>query len=297
MIINDYKLIEIFCSLDDFVGSLNNYLSQKSLSSLSARRGPNCQMSKSELLTIEIMYHLSGYKTFKDFYIGERSFLSNYFPKLLSYSRFVAQKGKLNHYLWLYIHYCRLGAKTQLYYIDSTKLQVCDGHRRGQHKVFQGLAKSGRTSMGWFFGLKLHLVVNHLGELMSFQITSGNVSDSNNQVLGNLLQNLKGKVFGDKGYIGNNLFNDFLKKGVKIITRIKRNMKNKLIDLNEKMLLRKRGVVESCINLMKCIANVEHSRHRNHNNAITNILAGLAAYTHLDHKPNIMGTRKAISKC
>lgn len=176
---------------------------------------------------------------------------------------------------------------TGTYYIDSSKLTVCHNLRIHSHKVFKGLAKRGKTSTGWFFGLKLHLITNQFGEIVSFFITPGNVADNNLTLGVKLCKGLCGKLFGDKGYISEKLRDSLARQERFLITKIKRNMKNKLMLLNDKMWLQGRGMIESVIDLLKHICDIEHSRHRSPINAMVNLLAGLSAYSFLDHKPSV----------
>lgn len=287
MIINSTKLVEIFCQADDFCKEFDKQL-LKSQEVKIGKKGPAPMMSVSEMITIEITYHLSGWKCFKFFYKQVvLKALKSYFPQSLSYERFVYLKPTMMLHLFGFILACRLGMETGYYYVDSAKLAVCHNRRIYNHKVFKNIAQRGKTSVGWFYGLKIHLLINHLGELMAFRLTPGNVADKNRTLMNRLAKGLKGVLFGDKGYISKKVFEDLFDKGLKLVTKIQKNMKNKLLPLKEKLLLKKRGVVESCINLMKFLCDIEHSRHRSPINAIVNILAGIAAYTFLDRKPKI----------
>ncbi len=134
--------------------------------------------------------------------------------------------------------------------MDSTSLKVCHNRRISQHKVFKDVAARGKTSIDWFFGLKLHLVVNDKGELLNFQVTSGNVNDC--KPVPDLLQKLFGKVFADKGYISQKMFKELLESvGVQVVTKLKRNMKQRLMPFADRLLLRKRAVVETVIDQLK----------------------------------------------
>ena len=179
-------------------------------------------------------------------------------------------------------------------YIDSTKLAVCDNHRIHQHKVFKGLAQRGKTSMGWFYGLKLHVIINDKGALISFCFSAGNVSDNNKEIVGYLCRYLQNgvKVFGDAGYVSQNLFDMLYKQGITLITKIRKNMKNKLLTLKDKWLLKKRTLVETAIDLWKHIGDLWHTRHRSVDNAFNNVLACLAAYHFNDHKPSSKMSKK-----
>ena len=156
-------------------------------------------------------------------------------------------------------------------------------------KVFKTCAARGKTSTGWFYGFKLHLVINDCGEICSFYLTAGNVDDRNLDVIGRLCRELSGKLFGDRGYISQALFERLREQGVQLITRLRKNMKNVLMDMGDKLLLRKRAVIESVNDFLKNICQVEHSRHRSIPNFIVNMLGALSAYSFLPRKPSIRG--------
>jgi hypothetical protein len=175
--------------------------------------------------------------------------------------------------------------KTEIYFVDSTLIKVCHIKREKQNRVFKGLAKKAKSTTGWFYGFNLHLVINDKGELMAFKLTAGNVDDR--IPVPNLVKNLIGKLVGDKGYISQELFDNLLQQGLRLITKIKKNMKNKLMSLFDKLLLRKRAVIESVNDQLKNISQIEHTRHRSIWNFLANILASLVAYTLQPKKPSI----------
>ena len=168
------------------------------------------------------------------------------------------------------------GKRTGIYYIDSTCLPTCHLKRSRRHKTFEEIAEYGRTSVGWFFGLKLHIVINQRGELMAFKLTRGNSSDLKSAE--DLLKTLQGLAFGDKGYIGKTVFDRLLKKGLKLITRTRKNMKSKPLSSLEKQLLNQRGIIETVIGHFKHRYQVWHTRHRSILNAVTHLLAAIGAY-------------------
>lgn len=186
--------------------------------------------------------------------------------------------------LMAYLH-SSFGTSTGIGFVDSTCLKVCHNRRISQHRVFQGLAKRGKTSVDWFYGFKLHLAVNHQGELLNIALTPGNVDDR--KPVPELFKGLWGKFFGDKGYISASLAQDLRKKGIVLTTKLKKNMKNKLMDLTDKKLLRQRAIIESVIEQLKNISQIEHSRHRSPANFLVNLFAGLIAYCHRRKKPSI----------
>lgn len=174
---------EIFCDIDDFCKLWFITHSQRVLPNPNRQRNRVCRMSASELMTIMILFHLSHYRTFKDFYLlCVQQEMKRYFPGLVSYNRFVELMSSIFVPLASYL-VSRLGQRTGMYYVDSTSLKVCHNKRIKRHRVFKGIAERGKTSVGWFFGFKLHIVVNHIGELVSFCVTRGNVADSPRAVI------------------------------------------------------------------------------------------------------------------
>ena len=179
----------------------------------------------------------------------------------------------------------RLRPVTGISFIDATALPVCHNRRIQRHRVFDGLAARGKTSMGWFFGFKLHLVVNDCGELLAFYLTPGNVDDR--QPVPHLAKSLFGKLFGDKGYISQPLADQLLEQDVQLITGLRKNMKNRLLALFDKLMLRKRALIETIIDQLKNISQIAHTRHRGVDNFLVNLVAGLIAYSHQPKKPSL----------
>ncbi len=207
------------------------------------------------------------------------------FPRLVSYQRFVELLPTIVVPLCAYLQTC-FGACTGISFIDSTALPVCHNRRINQHRVFAGIAQRGTTSLGWFYGFKVHLVVNDRGELLGVQVTPGNTDDRKPVPV--LARRLYGKLFGDKGYLSQPLFQRLLSElGVRLITHRKRNMVNQLVPLADKLLLRKRAIIESIFDQLKNISQIEHTRHRSPVNFVVNLLAGLVAYCHQPKKPSL----------
>ena len=255
------QLTDIFCKIDDFCKEIDKYRHTKLFPLPNAsKRGPSCCLSESEIMTILIFFQQSGYRNFKTFYTG---FLMKYwiqaFPNLPSYNRFLELMPRVISHLIIFSQ-TYSGKKTGIYYIDSSCLPVCHLKRSSMNKTFKNIAEYGRTSVGWFFGLKFHLVINNQGELIGFKITRGNKHDATAGE--SLLQCLQGIVFGDKGYIGKELFSRLLKTGLKLITRTRKNMKPKNYSHFEKQLLDQRGIIETVINHFKHRFHIWHTRHR-----------------------------------
>jgi len=240
-----------------------------------------------------IEFHQSQYRNFKAYYLLHLSrHCRGEFPNLLSYSRFVALIPTALMPMCIYLH-TRRGEDTGIAFIDATSLVVCHNRRIHSHQVFRKVARRGKTSMGWFYGFKLHLVVNERGELLAFRITPGNVDDR--APVPELTQGLTGKLVGDRGYISQQLFKVLWDRGLQLITKIRKNMSNKLMPLADKLLLRKRAIIETINDQIKNIQQVEHTRHRSLVNAMVNILAALVAYTHQPCKPSLNLSKNALN--
>ncbi len=243
----------------------------------------------SEVMSIMIYYHLMPYKNFKKYYIQHvQTDLASDFPDLVSYNRFCELMPRAFFVLVLYLSYrCSLSRATGIYYIDSSKWEVCHPKRFWQHKVMRGFAGWGKSSMGWFYGLKYHLVINQFGELMSFCLTKGSISDSNPATLFRLTKNLFGWIFGDRGYLLNEDKRAFLERNgeLSFFTSVRKNMKKQQMPFAAQSWLGKRNLVETVIGLTKGTCDVAHSRHRNPLNAFGNLFSGLCAYTFFERKP------------
>lgn len=252
------------------------------------RNKPN-RMSDAEIMVILILFHTGGFRCFKYFYLEYVCrHMRHLFPVLSSYSRFVELEKEVALCLALFIKDVLLGKCTGISFTDSTALRVCHIKRMHSHRTFSGLAQKGKTTMGWFYGFKLHLIINDRGEILNFMITPGNTDDRDPLRNESYVQDIKGKLCGDRGYIGKALFEMLFINGIQLVTRVRNNMKNMLIMCAEdKILLRKRAVIETVNDELKNIAQIEHSRHRSFNNFIVNILSAIAAYCFFPKKPSV----------
>lgn len=287
------KIIEIFCSIDDFcLEFVPNW--KKHLISTSSKRNKPCKLSLSEIMTIQVLFHISGYRNFKTFYLAMiKGHLRSYFPKAVSYNRMVELMKSSLIPLAVYLKNYGIGDCTGISFIDSTPLRVCHNRRIHNHKVFDGLAKRGQCSIGWFFGFKLHLIVADTGEIVDFMLTPGNVDDRKPLKVERFIKKLFGKLFGDKGYIGKDLFKALFFRGIHLVTKLKKNMKSKTVTpIMDAILLRKRAVCESIIDQLKNIFQIEHSRHRSPSNFLNNLFAALIAYNFTEKKPSIVANYK-----
>lgn len=287
------SLLELFCAVDDFCLVFVPKWQQALIDDGLRRRQRETQLSLSERMTIIIHFHQSGYRTFKDYYVQHVCVhLRREFPAVVSYARFVELMPQTLVPLMAYLRHC-FGACTGIAFVDATALAVCRNQRIHQHKVFAGIAARGKTSMGWFYGFKLHLVVNDRGELLACQLTPGNVDDR--QPVPTLAKRLFGKLFGDKGYISHKLVAQLLEDhNLQLVTFARTNMQGRLLHHDDALLLRKRAIIETINDQLKNISQIEHSRHRSPLNFVVNLLAGLIAYCWQPKKPSLHRHHQAL---
>ena len=278
------NLVELFCHVDDFCQAFETQWIGHQLTTGHRRRRRAGRLCLSELMTLLIWFHQSHYRDFKAFYLYHVCrHLRDAFPRLVSYGRFVELMPSTLIPLCAYLRQCQ-GGCTGISFIDSTPLAVCHPHRRHQHRLFAGQAQWGKSSTGWFFGLKLHVVVNDQGQLLNVALTPANVDDR--KPVPGLVRDLFGKLFADRGYISKKLSRQLRTLfDLQLITKLRSNMKNQLLPIADKLLLRKRALIETIIDQLKNISQIEHTRHRSPVNFMVNLLCGLIAYCHQPKKP------------
>ena len=274
----------LFCFVDDFCKGFEPWYRRQLISEGSRKRNRSGHLSLSEVLTIILAYHQSGMACFKYFYMALQQTRRNLFPGLVHYAGFVK-----------YISYafpalvCMLksliGKATEYMFIDSTPMPVCHSKREKKHKVFKGLAAKGKTSTGWFFGFKLQMIFNTRGEIVRLMITPGNTDDRS--PVRDMVRGLMGKLIGDKGYLSCKLFEDLFADGIQLITKIKKNMKNCLMKMEDKLMLMKRSFIETIFSSLKSLNTLIHTRHRKPLNALTHLIAGLINYQLKNNKPSL----------
>lgn len=282
----DYsKVTEIFCLVDEFCQEFDTTTQPILLGKPSKRP---VLMSKSEVITICLLFHLSGFRCFKHFYLFYvQRHMPGEFPRTVSYNRFVELSQSVLLPMSIFLKTCCLGRCTGISFVDSTPIRVCHNKRIKRNKVFKDIAQVGKSTMGWFYGFKLHIVISDKGEILNFAVTQANVDDREPLKNESFLKAVFGKLFADKGYISQQLTHILFTSGIHLITGIRNNMKNNLMSLSDKIMLRKRSVIETVNDELKNICQLEHSRHRSFANFMTNLIAGLIAYAFLPKKPSI----------
>ena len=278
------NLVELFCHVDDFCQAFEGAWLRHQLTTGRRQRRRAGQLCLSEIMTLLIWFHQSDYRTFKAFYQQQVCrHLRGAFPRLVSDGRFVELMPSALMPLCAYLRHCQ-GGCTGISFIDSTPLAVCHPRRRHQHRLFAGQAQWGKSSTGWFFGFKLHLICNHRGHLLNVALTPGNVDDR--QPVPDLVRSLLGKRIADRGYLSTKLGNHLKAHfDLQLITKLRSNMKNQRLPMADKRLLCKRALIETIIDPLKNIAQIEHTRHRSLVHFRVNLLGGLIAYCHQPKKP------------
>jgi hypothetical protein len=278
----DYDIL--FCFVDDFCRGFEPWYRRQLLRDGSKKRNRSGHLSLSEILTLILAYHQSGMACFKFFYMTLLQTKRSLFPGLVHYARFVKHISDAFPALICMLK-SFIGKVTDYMFIDSTPHPVCHTKREKKHKVFKGLAAKGKTSTGWFFGLKLHMIFNTRGEIVRLVITPGNSDDR--APVRDMVKGLIGKLIGDKGYLSQKLFEDLFAGGIKLITRIKKNMKNCLMEMEDKLMLMRRSFIETIFSSLKSVNTIVHTRHRSPTNAFAHLIAGLINYQLRDDKPSL----------
>src|ERR1044071_7710768 len=279
------SILPLFADLDDFCQFFEPSYRTQQLASGTARRQRQTTLILSEVMTIIVWFQQSGYRTFKDYYRKEVcQHLRDEFPNLVSYNRFVELMPSALIPLCFYLH-TRKGQSVGIAFIDSLPLAVCHNRRIPSHKVFAHVAERGKSSVDWFYGFKLHLIVNDQGELLAFHLTPGNVDDR--KPVARLARGFYGKLFGDRGYISQALQEALSRQSLQLVTKIKKNMKNRLLGVWDQLMLRKRALIEPINDQLKNICQIEHTRHRSRANFLVNVVAALVAYTYKEKLPSL----------
>jgi len=276
----------LFCDIDDFCKVFIPSWTESMLPEEKSRtRNRKFTMSPAEVMTLLILFHRSAYRNFKHFYNDYVPFVLNReFPERVGYNRFIELAQSVLVPLCAYLSTRRVTSKG-ISYVDSTPLRVCCNKRIPRHKVFRGTARRGKSSMGWFYGFKLHLIIDDEGNLISFFVSPGNLDDRKG--LKEMIKYVKGKLFGDKGYISQALREELWESGIQLITDARRNMKKVILEETDKILLRKRSLIETVNDQLKNISQIEHSRHRSFTGFMVNVVCALIAYTWQPKKPSL----------
>lgn len=288
---NDYKITELFCVIDDFCKHFGAENGGKLLlgDDTTKRRRRKASLADSEIMTILLYFHFGTFRNFKHYYLFFiKGTFKTYFPNAVFYNRFIELESRVFFPLMFFLNLRAFGICTGITFVDSTMIPVCHNLRRYANKVFKGVATNGKGTMGWYHGFKLHLACNDRGEIIAFVLTGANVSNKDTKVFKVLAKRLYSKLFADKGYISQKLFDFLFEDGIQLVTGLRVNMKNKLMPFYDRMMLRKRYIIETINDLLKNTAQIVHSRHRSVTNFIMNLVSALGAYCFFENKPEAL---------
>jgi len=279
---DSFMLLKIFVKVDDFFKKvkkceMNYYLGE--------RKVPKSRLNASEIVTILIGFHYSNRRTFKSYYQEEiETYHKKDFPDLVSYNRFVELQQYYMWELYLFSKTFALGENTGISFVDSTILRTGHIKREKSLKVFENVAEKSKSTLGWYVGFKLHVISNHLGEIVDYQITSSRKDER--KTLEGMVGKIKGKLFGDRGYISSELTEKLKNRGITLITKLRENMKKIKLSDFDSIMLRKRAIIESLFDKLKNQHYLEHTRHRSKTNFLINIFAAISAYHFNYRKPS-----------
>ena len=279
------SLTELFCLMNDFCRWFEPAWERRQLSTGAQKRRRHTALSCSELMTLVVLFHQLRFRQFKCFYLDYACrYLRPAFPTLPSYHRCVELLPRCAAPLAALFEVLK-GSCDGISIVDATPLAVCDNRRIARHRVFKGSAARGKTSMGWFYGFKLHAIINSQGELIRLKLTPGNVDDR--KPLLKLCKGLFGHLFADKGYLAQWLIQHLAERDIHLITTLKKKMKPAPRTAFEKALLRRRCLIETVFDELKNLCQIEHTRHRSVGNFLVNLMAGIVAYCLSDNKPTL----------
>ena len=281
------NIITLFCEIETFFLIMRNGWHPSVFPKPPIEtRGRRRSLHPSEVMTLLIAFHQSNYRTLKHFYLKHVCvYWGDEFPHLVSYSRFVQLQSEVLTLLVSYLS-TTLGDCSGVSFVDSTRRpRVCDNRRISSHRVFADVAECSKTSMGWFYGFKLHLAINEKGEVLDVALTPGNIDDRN--PLRKFAERLHGSLYADRGYISKDLRETLGAQGVNLVYKVRKNMKPLPLSVSDEALLKKRMLIESVIRELKTQMQVEHTRHRSFENFQVNVFSALIAYQLLENKPSL----------
>jgi hypothetical protein len=276
-----FEFTTLFCTIDDFFQKNEaiywQYLKQEN-PKVRQRSGVLCL---SEIIFIAVWYKNSQLHHFKAFYGMIQRFYYKLFNALSSYQRMVHLINQ--HQLALQALHISLtsSAQTACAWVDSTTLPVCKNQRIQRHKSLKKIATRAKSSMGWFYGCKLHVLVDAQGQFIQTQLSNGHTSDI--KILPKLAQGYIGKIFGDRGYISETLKEKLVKQDIELITYHRKNMRPVKLSSEDEMMLRQRNKIETIFSLLKQQYNLVSSRHRSISGYLAGIYASLCAYQICHH--------------
>jgi len=258
-------LISIYCFVDDFIKNI--LLNIKYALQRPDRNNPPVKkfnLGLAELTSLALFKFFTGHRNWKTFYYFVKTYHQTDFPNLPSYQNFLRAMNKLSFFALFLLQafmsfFRKITGLKKIKITDSTKLEVCKIKREFSHKVVRGLAAKSKSTMGWFYGFKLHIICNELMQILSFRITAGNIDDRKG--LDMIWNNIFGLIIADAGYLGKNWQEKAKNLGKQLFTAVKANMK-KIMTKTQHQLLKLRQRVETIFSVLKLRLGLETSLPR-----------------------------------
>lgn len=270
---NDF-IINLYSILDD----LKKIIEEMTLKEGSNVGGAPSKLSDGEAIAIACLRWKSGATSWKSFYYETLPRYYSYFQKLPSYKNFVQHMHRIASLalqLMTLLEFIVLGKSTGTFFVDSCPIEVCHVKRANSNKVASGIASKKKSSMGWFYGLKLHVVCNENREIVSLQITTGSVDDR--APLEALVKHLKGLIVADAGYVGEELREKLRQMGIDLMAAPRNNMK-KLMTKAQHLLFKKRQKIEQVFSIIKYRFGLNCSLARSVNGIFTILMTAVFWY-------------------
>jgi len=256
-------LYHIFDRIDDLLKAMSISLRRKLLADLKPKGGRPSGLSLPAILTLGIFRFATGVKDVKHYHRKLVSSYSQELGRIPNYGNFNALMNQATPYvifLLEWICYSNKSTSNGAYFLDATSLKVCENKRIFDHKVCEDIAQRGKSSMGWFFGFKLHVVCDSLGRLVSLLITPGNTDDR--KFVLKLLKGLKGLCVADAGYVSKKLMHELYEQGLLLLTDVRNSMKRLMSEAQHAVLkLRQRieGIFSCLKHRLKAEASIARS--------------------------------------
>ncbi len=268
------NIVEVYCLVDNLV----KFLTPKIKKSLAGRPG---NLTTTDYVVLAIIKQQIGIKTVKQFYEVAKNAYASCFPAFPSYQQFNhGIKSTFQFFIaisWILMQRVRRKGR-KYHFVDSTPLEVCSNQYRFSAKLFKGLASAGKNMHGWFWGFKLHLIINDNMEIESLKITNGSASDIS--VLDKVfVEGIKGILIGDKGYVGEEKGIELAKNKLLLITKPRKNMRKLPATKEMNYLLSKRQSIESVFSALKYRLSAVNTFARSAESFFVSVFSAITAYS------------------
>ncbi len=274
-------LITIYCFVEDFLkgilGSIKYALKRPDQNTPPT---PKRNLTLAELVSLAIFKSVSGHRNWKDFYQNIKSYHKKDFPGLPVYENFLRAMNALSLVALLLLHgfmefFKSITSKEDPKLTDSTKLEVCKIKREFTHKVAKRIARKAKSSMGWFYGFKLHIICNGLMQILNFRITSGNTDDRKGLEM--IWDDIFGMIIADAGYLGEDWQKKAQNLGKHLLTGVRANMKKIMTETQHK-LLKLRQCAETVFSVLKLRFGIESTLPRSELGFFAHYIWSITAY-------------------